>query len=82
LKHEIDTGSVIFQEKEPIHEEDNVGTVYERLMHLGAKLVLKTVRAIESGSYPQDPQNENQVLHHAPKIFKETCQIDWENLLK
>jgi len=82
LKHEIDTGSVIFQEKEPIHEDDNVGTVYERLMHTGAELVLKTVRAIESGSYPQDPQNENQVLHHAPKIFKETCQIDWEKPAK
>jgi methionyl-tRNA formyltransferase len=47
LKHEIDTGSIIFQEKEPIHPEDTVGTVYERLMHKGAQLVLKTVKAIQ-----------------------------------
>ncbi len=82
LKHEIDTGSVIFQEKEPIHEDDNVGTVYERLMHIGANLVLKTVRAIEAGSYPQEPQNENQELKHAPKIFKETCEINWNQPAK
>lgn len=77
LKHEIDTGSVIFQEREPIAETDNVGDVYERLMHIGAKLVVKTVRAIESGVYPQEPQNEHQELHHAPKIFKETCMINF-----
>lgn len=78
LKHEIDTGNVIFQEKEPIHEEDNVGDVYERLMHQGAKLVLKTVRAIEAGDYPQLPQDESGEIKHSPKIFKETCEIDWK----
>ena len=78
LKHEIDTGNVIFQEKEPIGEEDNVGDVYERLMQRGAKLVLKTVRAIEAGDYPQLPQDESVEIKHAPKIFKETCEIDWK----
>lgn len=77
LKHEIDTGSIIFQEKEPIHEEDNVGTVYDRLMHKGAQLVLKTVKAIEQGDYPSQPQNGSVEIKHAPKIFKETCQINW-----
>lgn len=77
LKHEIDTGNVIFQEKEPIGEDDNVGDIYGRLMARGAKLVLKTVNAIAEGNYPQEPQNENQELKHAPKIFKETCEIDW-----
>src|SRR5690606_5942806 len=62
LKHEIDTGSIIFQEKEPIHLEDTVGTVYERLMHKGAQLVLKTVMAIQEGNYPALPQNENQEI--------------------
>ncbi|HET9054882.1 MAG TPA: methionyl-tRNA formyltransferase [Cyclobacteriaceae bacterium] len=76
LKHEIDTGSIIFQEKEPIHETDNVGTLYERLMHKGAVLVLKTVRAIESGNYPSVPQDMNTEIKHAPKIFKETCEIN------
>ncbi len=78
LKHEIDTGSIIFQEKETIHPVDTVGTVYERLMHKGAQLVLKTVKAIQEGDYPSLPQNENQEIKHAPKIFKETCEINWD----
>lgn len=82
LKHEIDTGSIIFQEHEPIAETDNVGDVYVRLMHIGAKLVLKTVRAIEAGNYPQEPQVESDEIKHAPKIFKETCEIDWTKSVK
>ena len=78
LKHEIDTGSIIFQEKEPIQETDNVGTVYERLMHKGAALVLKTVKAIETGTYPSVPQDMSVEIKHAPKIFKETCEINWD----
>ena len=77
LKHEIDTGSIIFQEKEPIHEDDTVGTVYERLMNKGARLVLKTVQAIEDGDYPNQPQPTNMEIKHAPKIFKEMCEINW-----
>jgi methionyl-tRNA formyltransferase len=77
LKHEIDTGSIIFQEKEPIHDSDDVGLLYERLMKRGAQLVLKTVRAIEAGNYPSIPQPEQVEIKHAPKIFKETCQINW-----
>jgi methionyl-tRNA formyltransferase len=78
LKHQIDTGNVIFQEKEPISKEDNVGTVYARLMANGAHLVLKTVKAIETGDYPQLPQDESVFINHAPKIFKETCEINWK----
>lgn len=77
LKHEIDTGSIIYQEKELIHEQDNVGTLYERLMHKGAALVLKTVKAIETGNYPSVPQDMRVEIKHAPKIFKETCEINW-----
>lgn len=77
LKHEIDTGSIIFQGKEIIHEDDNAGTVYERLMNKGAQLVLKTVKAIEHGDYPSMPQTTPTEIKHAPKIFKETCQINW-----
>jgi methionyl-tRNA formyltransferase len=79
LKHEIDTGNVIFQEKEPIHPNDNVGSLYERLMSKGAKLVLKTIEAIAEDKVKTSPQDESQAIHHAPKIFKETCQIDWSN---
>lgn len=77
LKHEIDTGNIIFQEKEPIHPDDNIGTLYERLMSKGAKLVLKTIETIAENKVKTSPQDENLAIHHAPKIFKETCQIDW-----
>lgn len=77
LKHEIDTGSIIFQEKETITPEDNVGSLYERLMKKGAALVLKTVRAIEEENYSTTPQVESHPAKHAPKIFKETCEIQW-----
>lgn len=82
LKQDVDTGSIIFQEKEPISLTDNVGDVYERLMHKGAKLVLKTVQSIESGDYPQKIQDESGHINHAPKIFKETCEIDWNQPVK
>lgn len=77
LTHEIDTGSIIFQEREPILESDDAGTLYDRLMKKGASLVLKTVRAIESGNYPNEPQPAFAETNHAPKIFKETCEINW-----
>ena len=54
------------------------GTVYERLMKKGAELVLKTVKAIEQNNYPSIPQSEANEIKHAPKIFKETCEIKWE----
>ena len=77
LKHEIDTGSIIFQEKEPILDSDDIGLLYDRLMKKGAQLVLKTVRAIEKGDYPSIVQSSDLEIKHAPKIFKEMCQINW-----
>ena len=79
LQHEIDTGSIIFQEKETILEDDDAGSLYKRLMNKGAGLVLKTVEAIANGSYPSMPQTESKEINHAPKIFKETCEIQWNN---
>lgn len=76
LKHEIDTGSIIFQEKITINAEDDLGTVYEKLM-IGADLVVKTVEAISKDEVNPSVQDESKALHHAPKIFKETCKIDW-----
>lgn len=78
LEHDIDTGNIIFQETEPIHHDDNIGTLYERLMNKGADLVLKTVRGIEANDYPQIPQQHLEAATHAPKIFKETCEINWD----
>ncbi len=77
LKHEIDTGEIIFQEKEAIKPDDTVGTLYNRLMRKGAELVLKTTRAIESGSYTSVPQPDRQDVHEAPKIFREDCKINF-----
>jgi methionyl-tRNA formyltransferase len=77
LKHEIDTGNILFQEKEPIYAEDTVAQLYERLMHKGAQLVCKTVRAIRDEKISPIPQDETLARHAAPKIHKETCRIDW-----
>ncbi len=77
LKHAIDTGTIIFQDQEPIHEDDDVGSLYERLMVKGAALVLKTVNAIKTNNNPSEPQNESVAIKHAPKITKETCEINW-----
>lgn len=79
LRHEIDTGDLIMQEKEPIYRSDTAGTLYERLMHKGAQLVLQTVRAIESGKVQTTPQTQlvTGELKTAPKIFKEDCRINF-----
>ncbi len=77
LKHEIDTGEIILQEKEPIYPEDTVGDLYERLMYKGARLVVKTVQLISSGDYESFPQKMDGSMPHAPKIFRETCEIDF-----
>jgi methionyl-tRNA formyltransferase len=81
LQHEIDTGNIILQEKIKIDDEDNVGIVHDKLMNVGSGLVLKTVQAIESNNAISKSQILNLKseisLHHAPKIFKETCLIDW-----
>jgi len=79
IRHEIDTGSIIFQEKIEIKEDDTAGTLHDKLSHTGAQLVLKTVTAIASGDYPELSQPQNVELKKAPKIFKETCAIDWNN---
>ncbi|MFP4090587.1 MAG: methionyl-tRNA formyltransferase [Cyclobacteriaceae bacterium] len=78
LQHEIDTGNIIFQEKEPIHPDETAGSLYERLMHKGSLLVLKTVQAIAKGDYKLQPQQAAaDDLKSAPKIKRETCKIDW-----
>ncbi|MEQ8583127.1 MAG: methionyl-tRNA formyltransferase [Marinoscillum sp.] len=78
LQHEIDTGNILFQVKEPIHPNDNVGSLYERLMNIGAELVVKTGRALETGDYQLKPQETPEATKHAPKIFREDCEIDWD----
>ena len=76
LQHEIDTGNIIMQEKITIAPDDNAGIVHDRLMMLGADLVLKTVEQIESSNISSMPQPEGE-LKAAPKIFKNTCLINF-----
>jgi methionyl-tRNA formyltransferase len=78
LKHEIDTGDLLLQTRVPILEEDDFGSMYEKLKHEGAKLALQTVQAIEQDNVKPMPQPESGELKHAPKIFKETCEINWD----
>lgn len=77
IQKEIDTGQMIFQDTEPIYPDDTAGTVHDRLMERGANLVLQTVRAIESGDYPRTSQPAADELKPAPKLSRETTEIDW-----
>lgn len=77
IEKEIDTGQLIFQETEPIYPDDTAGTLHDRLMVRGANLVLKTVQAIQAGNYPRIPQQAAAVMKPAPKLHRETTQIDW-----
>lgn len=80
LKHEIDTGDIIQQERIAILPSDNVGDVHDRLMHLGARLTVETIDAIVAGSLSTTPQDKligDIEPTPAPKIFKEDCEINW-----
>lgn len=80
LKHDIDTGDIIRQERIEIKPEDNVGDVHDKLMMLGADLTIDTIEHIIAGDLrpiPQDELLQGEEPTPAPKIFKETCRIDW-----
>lgn len=79
LKHEIDTGDIIDQVRIPIAETDNVEVVHDKLMKLSGELVTKTVDSIIDGTFKTTPQDDikDVELTPAPKIFRETCRIDW-----
>lgn len=84
LQHEIDTGRVIQQVKVPISDTDNVGDVHDRLMMLGGQLVVETVENIINGTVTSVEQDdmlaEGEDLRPAPKIFHDTCRIDWKGM--
>lgn len=81
LTHEIDTGKIILQEKLPIGDSDNVGKIHDELMVMGAQLVKRTVDLLLEGKTEAIPQDQffknEEELKPAPKIFKETCRINW-----
>ena len=79
LNHEIDKGAIIEQRAVDILPEDNIGTLYDKLMYVGAELVTLTVDKLASGDYTTTEQMhiDENTLRPAPKIFKDDCRIDW-----
>jgi len=79
LTHEIDTGDIILSDRTPIGDDETAGELHDKLMVIGANLLVKTVTAISNGDFTEQPQPQSNELKHAPKIFKEDCKIDWNN---
>jgi len=77
LQHEIDTGSILLQDRFPIAETDTAGDVHDRMKVIGAKLLVKTIQGLAGGTLLPQPQQNAGDLKHAPKIFTETGKIDW-----
>lgn len=77
LRHEIDTGDLLMQEKMAIGPDETAGELHDRMMIAGANLVLRSVQALERGDIHPIAQNETEATH-APKIFQDTCRIDFE----
>ena len=82
IEKEIDTGKILFQEDVEIGENETAGELHDKLMELGAKLIVKTINLVFEGDF--NPQSQKDILKgkepkFAPKIFKETCKINWEN---
>ncbi len=79
LEREIDTGNILLQEEIAISDTDTAGSLHDKLMQKGAKLVVETVELLSSGNYAPIPQKEAKELKAAPKIFKKDCKINWED---
>jgi methionyl-tRNA formyltransferase len=81
LQREIDTGNILLNEKVKIEDNDTAGILHDKLMHAGARTLIKTIEGLKNGSITAIPQDEtdSKSLKHAPKIFKEDCVIDWNN---
>lgn len=79
LKEEIDTGDIILSDSVAISDAETAGDLHDKLMVVGANLLVKTLKAIEAGEVNEQPQPQSDELKHAPKIFKEDCKIDWNN---
>lgn len=79
LKHEIDTGDILLQDRFPIGENETAGEVHDRMKDIGARLLVKTIKGIADGTLKEIPQSPAAVLKHAPKISTETCRINWSD---
>jgi len=80
LQHEIDTGDILLQESFPIEEDETAGEVHDKMKEIGAQLLVKTVTGLANGTLTEIPQKaDNEPIKHAPKLFTETCKIDWNH---
>jgi methionyl-tRNA formyltransferase len=80
LKHEIDTGDILLQGRFPIGEDETAGEVHDKMKEIGAALLVETVKGLAEGKITEQSQSDGDRqtgLRHAPKIFTETCKIDW-----
>ncbi len=80
LKHEIDTGNILLQDRFTIGDDETAGEVHDRMKDIGAKLLVKTVQGLQAGILKEQPQTgliAEKDIKHAPKIFTETCKINW-----
>lgn len=77
LQHDIDTGNILLQDSFPIGETETAGEVHDKMKEIGARLVVKTIEGLQAGTLTEHPQPQNTTLKHAPKIFTDTCRIDW-----
>jgi methionyl-tRNA formyltransferase len=82
LQHEIDTGHILLQERLPIGPDETAGELHDRMKEAGAGLLIKTLKGLENGSLMERPQStvsqDPSAIKHAPKLFTETCTIDWQ----
>ena len=82
LQHEIDTGNILLQKKIAIADNENAGQLHDKMMKIGAEVLLETVNELTKGNLKEtrqtDIEGRNLQLRHAPKIFSETCEIDWQ----
>ena len=84
LKHEIDTGDILLQKKFPVGENETTGEVHDRMKLIGAELLAETVKGLANNSIEKIDQSaiihqDTRTLHHAPKLFTETCRINWND---
>jgi len=77
LQHAIDTGNILLQSRFEIGEDENAGEVHDRMKVTGAAVLVETLNGVAAGSIREQPQPQADNIPHAPKIFTETCRIDW-----
>jgi methionyl-tRNA formyltransferase len=77
LQQAIDTGDILLQERFPIGPDETAGEVHDRMKEIGAKVLVETVKGLATGTLTETPQAMSGSDKHAPKIFTETCKIDW-----